>query len=252
MSNRTPLTKAARLPSPADAEALYFELLKWFYDKADAIRARAVAARLREVLASLPEFAQSIRGEEVRSLIAELDDDLATAIRSREAEIRKILELHSLSLNSPSWATVKRLYDFGDVSDRLDLLAILYDKSGDAARALATLLESKQYCQAHGVPFEAQDLLDELEAGQSASQVEEPATGLDVNLLDELIRKAYPNFGQPADEIVLTDRHARQFASAVNKLFPGNRTATVQDIKRRLLALRKRSSSRGGLPRLKT
>jgi hypothetical protein len=111
---------------------------------------------LEKALNASPEYAASIRGEEVRSIIAEFREDLVGAIHSREAEIRKILELHALAAHTRNWDYVCRQYDFSDVSDRLDLLAILYDAQGDRDRATAILVESKQYCESHRIPFDGQ------------------------------------------------------------------------------------------------
>jgi hypothetical protein len=152
---------------PAEIDALYAELLRHFYDEGNRSAAAKVGSRLQEMLADSPEFADSIRGEEVRSLIAELHGDYAEAIRSREAEIRKILELHTLAVNSPNWAYVSRQYDFSDVSDRLDLLAALYDRVGDTERAMATLRESQQYCAAHRIRFDGREMLDEMARGRN-------------------------------------------------------------------------------------
>ena len=150
-------------PSAADKiERLYVKLLRAFYEKPNRKQALAVAAQLEKALAAQPEFEESIRAEEIRSLLAELHGDLTAAARCREAEIRKILELHSQAVNTASWARVLRQYSFVDVADRLDLLAALYDKQGDTDRAIATLRESKQWCESHQVPFDGQNLLDEL------------------------------------------------------------------------------------------
>ena len=145
-----------------DVERLYLKLLRVFYEKPNQKQAEAVAAELEQVLAARPNVQDSIRGEEIRSLLAEIRGDLASAARSREAEIRKILELHSVAANTPGWPHVIRQYGYSDISDRLDLLAALYDKQGDTDRAIATLQESKQWCQSHQVAFDGQDLLDEL------------------------------------------------------------------------------------------
>ena len=170
MSNTAPIKGVKADPPSGDLESLYLDLLKRYYEEGDRVRASEVADRLEQALAASPEYAHSIRGEEVRSIIAELHDDLPRAIQSREAEIRKILELHERALNTQSWASVSRLYDYSDVSDRLDLLAILYDKQGEFDRAVAILLESKAYCQAHAIPFDSQDLLDELEHAKRVGQ----------------------------------------------------------------------------------
>jgi hypothetical protein len=162
MTDKARRNGSAPVPESGDIDFLYHEFLTLFYELGNRPRARTLAARLEAALAASPADAQSIRGEEIRSLIAELRGDYAEAARCREVDIRKILELHTLAANTPHWPAVARQYDFADVSDRLDLLATLYDRQGDVDRAIAILMESKQYCEAHHVPFDGQDLLDEL------------------------------------------------------------------------------------------
>ena len=159
MVNRNVRRNGTRLaPERGQLELLYVKLVRAFYEENDRPRAEKVARRLEEVLAASPEDSRSIRGEEIRSLIAELRGDFAEAARSREAEIRNILELHTLTANTPHWKYASRQYGFSDVSDRLDLLAILYDAQGETDRAISVLLESKQYCLSHGIPFDAKDV----------------------------------------------------------------------------------------------
>jgi hypothetical protein len=163
MSNKAAVKRRQPVDGAHDIDELYSELLHLFYDEEDRVGATTVARRLEAALAARPDFAGSIRAEEVRALLAELRGDLAEASRSREAEIRKILELHLLAVNTPSWPFVLRQYDYSDLSDRLDLLAILYAEQGDLDRAVATLLESKQLCESHQVPFDGKDLLRDFE-----------------------------------------------------------------------------------------
>lgn len=153
----------------AEIASLYDRLVELFYDAGDYEQAEPIAQRLHEKLVQSPELSASIRCDEIRSILAELRGDLPEAARSREAEIRKILELHSAALNTSSWKYVSQQYDFSDVSDRLDLLAILYDKQGDLDRAIATLRESSEYCQSHNIEFDGQDLLDELDQPRRAA-----------------------------------------------------------------------------------
>jgi hypothetical protein len=167
-------TKANRngtglLPAAGEFESLYLSLVKLFYEKVDRKQTQKIASRLERLLAASPEYSGSIRGEEIRSLIAEFHGDFAEAARSREAEIRKILELHALTANTENWKYVARQYDYSDVSDRLDLLAILYDTQGELDRAISTLLESEHYCQSHRIPFDAQDLLEELRQARTGA-----------------------------------------------------------------------------------
>jgi hypothetical protein len=149
---------------------LYQEFLEQFYDKGNLAKAKRLAIRLEKLLSASDELAESIPGEEVRSLIAELRGNLAEAVQSREAEIRKILQMHALAANTPSWDYVSRQYSFNDVSDRLDLLAILYDEQGMLDRAISVLIESKNYCKAHQVQFDGQEILNELLGGRAKSQ----------------------------------------------------------------------------------
>jgi hypothetical protein len=101
----------------------------------------------------------AILGEECWSLIYEIRGDLAKAIRYRESEIRQIRRLWEASVGTPGEEIALRHYGVSDLSDRLDLLAILYHDAGDRDKALRVLQESKQLCEAHGVRFDGKDLL---------------------------------------------------------------------------------------------
>lgn len=163
MPNKTKKATVESVNKPMVFDKLYVEFLKHFYGGGDRVRAMKLGAGLQAALAASVELATSIRGDEIRSLLAELHGDYAGAIHSRQAEIRKILELHTLAVNTPGWTYVASQYDCSAVSDRLDLLAVLYDRLGDTERAIATLLESRQYCRSHCIDFDGQEILDELE-----------------------------------------------------------------------------------------
>jgi hypothetical protein len=76
---------------------------------------------------------------------------------------------------------VFRHYDYGDISDRLDLLAILYAEQGYLDRAIKTLEESKRFCESHEIRFDGGDLLEELEEsrrnGQTKARRKEKTAG---------------------------------------------------------------------------
>jgi hypothetical protein len=152
-----------------EIEALYQELLVAFYEDENVEAARAIASRLEAALSNRPEVADSIRAEEIRSITAELQGDLAEAIRYRQREIRMIHELHRLTQDTAAREYVMRQYDYSDLSDRLDLLAILYADQGDYQRAVSTLQESKQLCESHQIEFDGQDLLDEFSQAEARS-----------------------------------------------------------------------------------
>ncbi len=145
----------------AKIDTLYHELLRAFYEDEDHDRARTVASWLETILKKEPDVAGSIRGQEIRSIIAELEGNLDEAIRYRQSEIQQIQELHRVARDTPAWDYAFRQYDYNDLSDRLDLLAILYADQGDLKRAVDTLKESKQFCRAHDIDFDGQDLLEE-------------------------------------------------------------------------------------------
>ncbi len=251
MSTRANRNGTESVPSPREFELLYLSLVKLFYERNDRKQTQKIASRLESVLAASPDYSGSIRGEEIRSLIAEFRGDFAEAARSREAEIRKILELHALTANTENWKYVSRQYDFSDVSDRLDLLAILYDTQGKLDRAISTLLESKHYCQSHRIPFDAEDMLEELEQARTGATDRTQAHAVSQELLDKKIRDVYREFGASADEIVVDDGMSHRFTEAVKRVLSGRYAVTVKEVKRRLLNLRRRGEARGGLPRRK-
>ena len=144
-----------------EIDYLYHKLLYWLYDQGDPAKAKPFAERLERLLARAPSSRGTIRGEECRSLICELKQDLPGAIKHREEEVRLIERLHQLACDSPSWHYVQSQYDARDLSDRLDLLAILYHDSGDLEKAIGTLQESKQLCKREGILFDGEDLLQE-------------------------------------------------------------------------------------------
>jgi hypothetical protein len=144
-----------------EIDYLYHKLLYWLYDRGDRRKALAFVDRLERLLEEVSPGAEAILSEECRSLIAEARGDLANAIRHRENEIHLIKRLHRISRNSASRDYVMRVYGYSDLSDCLDLLAVLYHDSGALDRAVNLLRASKRLCQTHGVAFDGEDLLDE-------------------------------------------------------------------------------------------
>jgi hypothetical protein len=247
MSHKRPNQNSGSLKPAEDVETLYLALVKDLYEREDRKRARETASKLEGILASEPDLASSIRGEEIRSLIAELNGNLAEAIRRRESEIRKIFELHSLAWGKPSWDYVFRQYDYSDLSDRLDLLAALYANAGVWEQAIATLRESKTYCDGHGIPFDGQDLLDEFEKGANPKGIVTREKS-QLEQIDNAIRDAYAEVGVPSDKIFSDDDAFDRLFRAVYDRIPQVQL-TRTEIKERLLRIRKRPSGRG-LPKL--
>jgi hypothetical protein len=161
MATKSPATRRAFANEWDEIDYLYHKLLYWLYDRRQPGRAGRFADRLDQLLRKAPGASESIRGAECASLIDEAWGDLAGAIKWREKEVRRIRRLLDISRGQPGEAWIRGHYDWGDLSDRLDLLAILYHDRGDLDRAIRTLEESKQLCRQHRIAFDGQDLLDD-------------------------------------------------------------------------------------------
>jgi len=140
---------------------LYDKLLYWLYQREDAKNARPFAERLEQLLPRAAPDHEAIFGEECWSLVHETKGNLSKAIEHRENEVRLIRRLHDISRKAPHQDIARRDYGYEDLSDRLDLLATLYHDSGNWDKAITILLESKQLCEAHGITFDAEDVIQE-------------------------------------------------------------------------------------------
>lgn len=140
---------------------LHDKLLYWLYQREDERKACPYAKRLEQLLPRATPTHEAILGEECWSLVYETKGDLAKAIKHREKEIRLIHRLHELVRKSPCDQCALEGYGYDDLSDRLDLLAILYHDSGQFDKAIRTLQESKRLCKAHGLTFDGEDMLRE-------------------------------------------------------------------------------------------
>jgi hypothetical protein len=140
---------------------LYHKLLYWLYERRDKARARAFAQRLAQLLSKSSHGRDAIFPEECWSLICETKEDLPKAIKHRENEIRLIKRLHEISRGTPQQKDIFRLYRYDDLSDRLDLLAVLYHDNGNLDKAICVLQESKQLCEKSGIKFDGRGILQE-------------------------------------------------------------------------------------------
>jgi hypothetical protein len=161
MKSKPPTTRRKFVTVWDEIGYLYDKLLYWLYQRADPTKARPFVERLERLLPKAAPHHQAILGEECWSLVFEAKGDLPKAIEYRENEIRLMRHLHTISRNTPGekYALKDRGYDA--LSDRLDLLAVLYHESGDLHKAIDTLRESKELCAKHGVEFDGEDMLEE-------------------------------------------------------------------------------------------
>ena len=161
---------------------LYDKLLYWLYQREDAGKAHFYAERLERLLSKADPDHEAIFGEECRSLVSEAKGNLRKAIEHREKEIRLIRRLHELSRKAPYEKVALTDYGYDDLSDRLDLLATLYHDSGELEKAIKTLQESKGLCEAHGIKFDGEDLLQEyLDEKRNSSEDSRPGGSKDMN-----------------------------------------------------------------------
>jgi hypothetical protein len=148
---------------------LYHKLLYWLYDRQDRRKARPFADRLGRLLRKA-STGQDIFSAECRSLVAEAKGDLPKAIAHREEEIRRIERLHQITPGTPGERYVLDRYGYDDLSDRLDLLAVLYHEQGDREKAIRVLEKSRALCKRRGIDFDGEDLLQEYLAEGHASR----------------------------------------------------------------------------------
>jgi hypothetical protein len=158
-------------------EYLYHKLLYWLYEREDRARARTFAKRLAQVVSNASPGHDAIFPEECWSLICEARADLPGAIKHRELEIRLIKRLHAISRTAPQQEDVLRLYGHDDLSERLDLLAVLYHDGGNVDKAISTLHESRQLCEKYGVKFDGEDILQEYLEEKKDSRTDKYRTG---------------------------------------------------------------------------
>lgn len=147
-----------------EIEYLYLKLLFWLYERNDAHSALRFCGRLQNLLRKADSKQKSVFGQECRSLIAEANGDLSRAIRHREREIATIRRLWEISRNTPGWEIAMREYGPSDLSDRMDLLAILYHDAGDFETAIRVLNESEAFCKSEGIPFDGAEVLQDIRA----------------------------------------------------------------------------------------
>jgi tetratricopeptide (TPR) repeat protein len=140
-------------------EYFYHKILYWFYQRHDRRRALRFCDQLEKLLQRTPSSHEAIFGEAAWSLLYEVKGDLPKAIKYRESEIRLIEHLWEISRGTPGEDFIFKQYDVSDLSDRMDLLAILYYDAGNLDKAISVLRESEQLCKTHGIRFDGKDLL---------------------------------------------------------------------------------------------
>lgn len=137
------------------------KVLFWLYQREQPEKALPFAKRLQQLLDRADAKQEAILGQECRSLAFEAIGDFAKAIEHRQQEINYIRKLQEISRGTPGEDYALKGYGSADLSDRLDLLAVLYRDNGELGKAITTLRESRMICEKHGIEFDGADLLEE-------------------------------------------------------------------------------------------
>lgn len=169
MKAKPPLKRRKFANDWDEIEYLNEKLLFWLYEREEAGKAAHYAERLERLPTRADSKHESILGEECWSLIYETRGNISKAIESRENEIRLMRRLHELAGTSKKDSVALAGRGYGDLSDRLDLLATLYYDRGDLDKAISLLRESKHLCENHGMDFDGKGLLDEYLAAKENS-----------------------------------------------------------------------------------
>jgi hypothetical protein len=171
LTMKVELSGAAEKPTQGwpEIDRLYHRLLTALYEKNDPRRAGRIAPRLRALVMLHDPSCHTVLGAAARSVLSELEGDLWTAIRAREREIS--LLRHLASQKTPE----KVAAGPAEISDRLDLLAGLYWRSGELEKAEKLLRESQRLCATSGIKFDGQQMLKELMAERRALARQRPS-----------------------------------------------------------------------------
>jgi tetratricopeptide (TPR) repeat protein len=167
MNNKQPRNQRKFSGLWDEIEYLHGKILFWLYEYNNKNNANRFRLRLENLLRKADPEHESILGAECWSLCFELRGQLGKAIEHREREIGSIQKLISISIGTPTERFALEAYDFSDLSDRYDLLAILYHDAGELGKAIEFLKKSKAICSSHGIRFLGsrllKDYLEEME-----------------------------------------------------------------------------------------
>jgi tetratricopeptide (TPR) repeat protein len=140
---------------------LYDKLLYWLYQRAEVEKSRHFADRLEVLLSSVNAGHQGIFAEECWSLLYEAKGDLPSSIKHRQNEIRLIRRVQAICRGTPHEELVLKQCGHAELSDRLDLLGVLYHENGNLDKAITVLNESKQLSALRGLRFDGEEILRE-------------------------------------------------------------------------------------------
>jgi Zn-dependent peptidase ImmA (M78 family)/O-acetyl-ADP-ribose deacetylase (regulator of RNase III) len=178
--------------------------------------------RFEELLRNTSADESSIFRHECLSIAGELRGDLSAAVNHRRIAVSLINRLLESAAEAGNSSAVAEAYDYSDLVDQMDLLAILLYDAGMLDDAITVLSESNAICESHKLEFSGAELLRsyqtrriaQMQASvESAKEISAPSTriaGPARRWTHESVKQIM-SFGDPIDYI--TSR-ARQVALA--------------------------------------
>ena len=143
-----PLPTRKKFASLADeAEYLYDKAGFWMYERHQYYRARPFVRRLNAIMASWDNDRNLIPHAEVMALIADFNGDLDAKIKHTKT---KISLLNTLLFGAPEVDA----YDWADLLDEMELLAIFLEESNQRAKALDMVDDCKVFARKHKLKFD--------------------------------------------------------------------------------------------------
>jgi hypothetical protein len=142
-----------------EIDYLHKRVEHWFCVKCDRQRAAPFAKRLATLLTQEASAGATPFTEGVWALLCEVQEDLAAAIVHREKEIRLLKRLFEVAIAQANFDLVVAYYDYQDLVDRLDKLAVLYRGAGRIDDAIKTCEEARRLAATHGLKFAGEALL---------------------------------------------------------------------------------------------
>jgi tetratricopeptide (TPR) repeat protein len=136
---------------------LYDRIMFLFYECGRRKQALRYQERFGELLIECASDHEAVFGEECWSLLFELRGDLEKSIQHRENEIKLLERLLRITFDSEQLRKSTG-YDYSDLADRLELLAILCHDAGRLDQAIDSLKKSRRICLRHKLPFDGRGL----------------------------------------------------------------------------------------------
>jgi hypothetical protein len=163
---RPPISRRVFLGDTDRIHYLYGKALFWFTQPKPILtaRARVFSQQIPEILNRIAA-PRSCFAAEASALVAEIDDDWASAVLHRSRVIGLIIEIRELAETEAPIARRAILRDFAPakLADAYDLLAISQCRRGQLKAAESTLRQSRSLCAQARIAHEGSRLLNLLE-----------------------------------------------------------------------------------------